>query len=150
MRDRTTAPDQSVNKTASQSDDIIRITQLEDQLEQSQDKCHLLERQVVQLKHSLSSYQHLSRPAMEGEREKERGGERKAEREIERENEREKERQELLKEKEGEINELKTKLLTVQVSPPPLSFSLTHTHTHTHTHALEARESHEAERWWWW
>ena len=39
--------------TQSKSDDVIRITQLEDQLERSQDQSRALERQVAQLKHSL-------------------------------------------------------------------------------------------------
>lgn len=47
--------------TQSKSDDIIRITQLEDQLERSQDQSRALERQVAQLKHSLHCLEQQSR-----------------------------------------------------------------------------------------
>lgn len=47
--------------TQSKSDDIIRITQLEDQLERSQDQCRSLEKQVTQLKHSLHCLEKESR-----------------------------------------------------------------------------------------
>ena len=47
--------------TQSRSDDVIRITQLEDQLERSQDQSRALERQVAQLKHSLHCLEQQSR-----------------------------------------------------------------------------------------
>ena len=43
--------------TTSKSADVIRITQLEDQLERSRDQCEALERQVAQLKHSVHCWE---------------------------------------------------------------------------------------------
>ena len=111
---RETADSTSEN-TASKTDDIIRIKQLEDQLEQTRDqlvrtedqlertrdRCGGLEGQVAQLKHSLHVSEQQSSQGLVGE------GEGK---------ERERERGEELREKEREIEELRGQLMAAQVS----------------------------------
>ena len=109
---RKTADSTSEN-TASKTDDIIRIKQLEDQLEQTrdqlvrtedqlertQDRCGGLERQVAQLKHSLHVSEQQSSQGLVGE------GEGK-----------EREWGEEMREKEREVEELRGQLMAAQVS----------------------------------
>ena len=118
-RDKAKPADSTGDNTTSKSDDIIRITQLEEQLEQtrdelvrtqdqlerSEDRCRGLERKVTQLKHSLS----VTHCQQLGEEEGKKGeGEGEG-------REKEGEREQQLRGKEKEILELKEELSAAQV-----------------------------------
>lgn len=114
-RETTKTADSTSVNTASKTDDIIRIKQLEDQLERTRDqlvqtedqlertrdRCGGLEQQVTQLKHSLHVSDQQSSRGLVGE------GEGK---------EREREVGEEVREKEREVEELRGQLLAAQVS----------------------------------
>ena len=102
--------DSNSGKTGSKDDAIVRIAQLEDQLEHSQEQRRCLEQQIAQLEQKMSAQRGGGDGGGEG------GGEGGREGGGDGGGEGERVQQEELRKKERDISELKEKLLVAQVS----------------------------------